>query len=195
MSEFSGKNVKELREAYASIYSQTDENEVISEEKIFEAFVEEFANEFISYLREEGLLKESACLQEGWFDASLKQVAKGAWNRFIRPVFKQTTGLGAQPTTRTGRAVRAVQQATVLPTAVANPGGSRDIAVGAITGAVKGAFQGGSEAQAERQKKTTDGVPYIDPSDRNSSEKPKEKPLVLPAGFERGPNGEVRRKK
>ena len=170
MPEITPKKFREMREAYSSIYSQTDENEVISEEKIFEAFVEEFANEFISYLREEGHLKESACLQEGWFDASLKQVAKGAWNRFIRPVFKQTTGLGAQPTTRTGRAVRAVQQATVLPTVVANPGGSRDIAVGAVTGALQGAVKGGSEAQAERQKREAEvkksggGRAYIDPT-------------------------------
>ena len=180
MSDFSGKDVKHLREAYSSIYSQTDENEVISEEKIFEAFVEEFANEFISYLREEGHLKESACLQEGWFDASLKQVGKAAWNRLIRPLFKQTTGLGAQPTTRTGRAVRAVQQATVLPTVVANPLGSRDIAVGAITGAVKGGFQGGSEAAGKKEQQQT--------------QKSSSSDLVVPSGYEIGPDGKPRRR-
>jgi len=168
MSEFSGKNVKDLREAYASIYSQTDDNEVISEEifeeELFESFyaqVEEELKLFVKELSEE-------TLNEGP-KVDLNVVGRKLWN-IARPIIKQTTGLGAQPTTRTGRVVRGLQTATIPATVVANPGGVRDIAVGAATGAVKGAFKGGSEAQAEREKKEAEvkkpggGRAYIDPT-------------------------------
>ena len=178
MSEFSGKNVKELREAYSSIYSQTDDNEVISEEifeeELFESFyaqVEEELKLFVKELSEE-------TLNEGP-KIDLNVVGRKLWN-IARPIIKQTTGLGAQPTTRTGRAVRAVQQATVLPTAVANPGGSRDIAVGAVTGAVKGAFQGGSEAAGKKEQQQT--------------QKSSSSDLVVPSGYEIGPDGKPRRR-
>ena len=56
MSEFSGKNVKELREAYSSIYSQTDDNEVISEEifeeELFESFYAQVEEELKLFVKE-----------------------------------------------------------------------------------------------------------------------------------------------
>jgi len=168
MSEFSGKNVKDLKEAYASIYSETETEEVLSEEEIIESFAREIANEILSHLNEEGLLKESADLQEGWLDATLKQVGKGAWDKVVRPFIKQTTGMGTQPTTKSGRVVRAVQTATVPATVVANPGGARDVAVGAVKGALSGALSGADKAKKEREKKEAEvqkpggGRAYID---------------------------------
>jgi len=184
MSEFSGKNVKELREAYSSIYSQTDENEVISEEEMIEAFVEEFANEFISYLSEEGLLKEGDIINEGKWGQ--------AWNKgtsMLTNFLSGLTGFG-KGTTRIPRS----QRVPGGPKFTLNPGTTplsrgtqgqrrRDItnvslgvggaAVGstpagqeairragqAVTGAVQGAYKGAT---------TPSGVPYIDPSKRNS---------------------------
>ena len=168
MSDFSGKNVKDLREAYASIYSQIDNNEVISEEifeeELFESFyaqVEEELKLFVKELSEE-------TLNEGP-KIDLNVIARKLWN-VAKPVIKQTTGMGTQPTTKTGRVVRSLQTATVPATVVANPGGARDIAIGAVTGAGKGLFKGASEAQAEREKKEAEvkkpggGRAYIDPT-------------------------------
>jgi len=165
MSEFSGKNVKDLKEAYASIYSETDDNEVISEEifeeELFESFyaqVEEEIKLFIKELSEETLNEAP----------DLNVAARKLWN-VVRPVIKQTTGLGTQPTTRTGRVVRGLQTATVPATVIANPGGARDMAVGAVKGAVSGAVSGADKAQQERQKREAEvnkpggGRAYIDP--------------------------------
>ena len=163
MSEFSGKNVKDLKEAYASIYSETETEEMLSEEELFESFyseIEENLKLFVEELSEQNL-------QEGP-NIDLGKVGRGIWN-VVRPVIKQTTGMGTQPTTRTGRAVRAVQTATVPATLAANPGGVRDMAVGAVTGAVKGAVSGADKAQQERQKREAElkkpggGRAYIDP--------------------------------
>ena len=211
MSEFSGKNVKELREAYASIYSQTDENEVISEEEMIEAFVEEFANEFISYLNEEGLLKEGDTINENipWGKV---------WNKgtkMVTNVLSGLTGFG-KGTTRIPRSQR-VQGG---PSFTLNPGTTplsrgtqgerRRAATAALGGSAATVTAGTPEGQEALRRAgqaitgaasgfgrgltTPSGVPYIDPSKRNSSGKSEEKPLVLPAGFEVGPNGEVRRK-
>jgi hypothetical protein len=210
MSEFSGKNVKELREAYASIYSQTDENEVISEEEMIEAFAEEFVNEFITYLSEEGLLKEGDVMSEG---------VRKAWNKGIEKItgfLSGLTGFG-QGTTRIPRA----QRTQGGPTFTLNPGTTplsrgtqgerRRQATAAVGGSAATVMAGTPEGQealrragqavtgatggAYKGLTTPSGVPYIDPSDRNSSGKSKQTTPVLPDGFELGPNGEVRRKK
>ena len=184
MSEFSGKNVKELREAYASIYSQTDENEVLSEEEMIEAFVEEFTNEFISYLNEEGLLKEGVDLQEGLLGK--------AWNKGTKMVtnfLSGLTGIG-KGTTRIPRSQR-VQGG---PSFTLNPGTTplsrgtqgqrrRDITnvslgvAGAAVGSTPEGQEGlrrlgqgitGAASGFGRGLTTPSGVPYIDPSKRNS---------------------------
>jgi hypothetical protein len=170
MSEFSGKNVKDLKEAYASIYSETETEEVLSEEEIIESFAREIANEILSHLNEEGLLKEGLDIQEGILDTPIKSVLGGLWGKVVRPVIKQTTGMGTQPKTKAGRVVRAAQTATVPATVVANPGGARDMAVGAVKGAVTGALSGADKAQQEREKKEAEvkkpggGRAYIDPT-------------------------------
>jgi len=209
MSDFSGKDVKHLREAYSSIYSRTDENEVISEEKIFEAFVEEFTNDLFTYLNEEGMLKDDVILAEGGKTKSFM----GALS-WISKKLGDITGFGRAKTR-----IPVSQRVQGGPTTQINPGGAggdtrgafrrqATAAVGGGGAAVMGSTPEGQEALrragqgitgalggAYKGLTTPSGVPYIDPSDRNSSEKPEEKPLVLPDGFERGPNGEVRRKK
>jgi len=205
MSEFSGKNVKELREAYASIYSQTDENEVISEEKIFESFVEEFTNDLFTYLSEEGMLKDDVILAEGektkafmgalsWIGRRLGDITGFGRAKTRIPVSQRVKG---GPTTQInpGGAGGDTRGAFRRQATAAVGGGGAAVMAGTPEGqeALRRAGQGitGALGGAYKGLTTPSGVPYIDPSDRNS----KEKPLVLPAGFERGPNGEVRRKK
>ena len=184
MSEFSGKNVKELREAYASIYSQTDENEVISEEEMIEAFVEEFANEFISYLSEEGLLKEGDTINEGKWGK--------AWNKgtsMLTNFLSGLTGFG-KGTTRIPRSQRVQGGPTFTLNPGTNPlsrgtqGERRRQATAALGGSAATVTAGTPEGQEALRRAgqaitgaasgfgrgltTPSGVPYIDPSKRNS---------------------------
>ena len=187
MSEFSGKNVKELREAYASIYSQTDENEVISEEEMIEAFAEEFVNEFITYLSEEGLLKEGDVMSEG---------LNKAWNKGIERItgfLSGLTGIG-KGTTRIPRA----QRTQGGPTFTLNPGtnplsrgtqGQRrrditNVSLGVGGSAVASTPEGqealrragqaltGGGAGAWKGLTTPSGVPYIDPNKKTETINP-----------------------
>lgn len=177
MSKFSGKTVKDMKEAYPSVYSKSQKDDVLTEEKIYNMLAEELkllAMEWCEEYIEKGMSDDDILLDE-----DLMKKGQAVWN-VVRPIVKQLTGLGAQPTTRTGRVVRAVQQATVPATVVANPGGSRDIAVGAVTGAFKGAFEGGTQAAGKKEQQQTK---------QSSSDG-----LVLPSGWEIGPDGKPRRK-
>jgi len=209
MSDFSGKDVKHLREAYASIYSQTDENEVISEEKIFEAFVEEFTNDLFTYLSEEGMLKDDVILAEG----EKTKAFMGALS-WVGKKLGDITGFGRAKTR-----IPVSQRVQGGPTTQINPGGAggdtrgafRRQATAAAGGSAATVMAGTPEGQEALRRAgqgitgalgggykgltTPSGVPYIDPSDRNSSGKSGQTTPVLPDGFELGPNGEVRRKK
>ena len=188
MSEFTGKNVKELKEAYASIYSQTDENEVLSEEEMVEAFVEEFVNEFISYLNEEGLLKEGVDLQEGWlgkawnkgtgmltnFLSGITGFGKGTTriprNQRVPGGPKFTLNPGTNPLSRgtqgeRRRAATAAVGGSAATVMAGTPEGQEALrrAGQGITGALGGAYKGLT---------TPSGVPYIDPSQKTQTVNP-----------------------
>jgi len=174
MPEITPKKFREMREAYASVYSQTNDindSEVLSEEQLFESFYIEIEDLFMSLNKQD--------LTEGGKREAIMQGLKAIWPLVRGPV-KALTGMGSQPTTKTGRVVRAVQTATIPATVVANPLGSRDIAVGAVTGAVKGAFQGGSEAAGKKEQQQT--------------QKSSSSDLVVPSGYEIGPDGKPRRR-
>ena len=154
---------------------------------MIEAFAEEFVNEFITYLSEEGLLKEGDVMSEG-----LGKI----WNKGIEKItgfLSGVTGLG-KGTTRIPRA----QRTQGGPTFTLNPGttpfsrgtqgerrraataavGGSVATVGAmtpegqeglrrvgqgITGALGGAYKGLT---------TPSGVPYIDPSQKTQTVNP-----------------------
>ena len=182
MSEFSGKNVKELREAYASIYSQTDENEVISEEEMFEAFVEEFANDLFAYLSEEGMLKDDVMLTEegrrkafmgglSWISKKLGDITGFGRAKTRIPVGERVPGgpktqlnpggAGGDTKGAFRRQATAAVGGSAATVTAATPEGQEAIrrAGQGITGALGGAYKGLT---------TPSGVPYIDPSKRNS---------------------------
>jgi len=189
MSDFSGKDVKHLREAYSSIYSQTDENEFISEEEMIEAFAEEFINEFITYLSEEGLLKEGVVMSEGVRSPSF-------WNKGIERItgfLSDLTGFG-KGTTRIPRTKRTQGGPTFTLNPGTNPlsrgtqGERRRQATAAVGGSAATVMAGTPEGQealrragqgitgalggAYKGLTTPSGVPYIDPSQRNQTVNP-----------------------
>lgn len=147
MSDITPKKFREMREAYASVYSKTNDvvdSDVLSEEELFENFYGQIDDLFTDLNKQE--------LTEQGRREALMQGLKAIWG-LARPVIKQTTGMGTQPKTKLGRAVRAAQTATVPATVLANPGGVRDMAVGAVTGALRGGAEGAYQAQQEREKR------------------------------------------
>lgn len=187
MSDLSPKKVQDINSLYTSMYKREltveqrqlqalneEINSYYSEEEWKEIYeMTEFMVKWHNALVSEGLIEGRIINEEVLAEnvgAGVKW-ATTAWNA-ARPVIKQVTGFGTQAQTRTGRALRAVQQLAV-PALMGNEQ-ARGALWGAVTGAVKGGYEGAKT--------------------KPEASKPEEKPLTLPAGYEVGPDGNPRRK-